>query len=79
MRRRYSGLRVSPQLRLLLITTVVVTTGTAITAIIIGITTAITIIGTGCGLRALAGITAIGKAPACANELEHLNLQLFRR
>ncbi len=67
MRRRYFGLRVSPQLRLLLIITVVVTTGTATTAIIIDITTATIIIGTGRGLQAVTG-TAIGKAPARANE-----------
>ena len=58
-------LRVLPQLRPLLITTVVVTTGTATTAIIIGITTTTIIMGTGRGLRAATGI-AIGKAPARA-------------
>jgi hypothetical protein len=61
--RRYFVLRVSPQLRPLLIITVVVTTGTATTAIIIGITTTTIIIGTVGGLLAVTGI-AIGKAPA---------------
>ena len=61
-------LRVSPQLRPLLIITVVVTTGTATTAIIIGITTTTIIIGTGRGLRAIPGTTAIGKAPGRAND-----------
>jgi hypothetical protein len=61
LRLRYFVLRVSPQLRPLLIITVVVTTGTATTAIIIGITTTIIIIGTG---PAIPGITAIGKALA---------------
>jgi hypothetical protein len=55
---------------------VVVTTGTATTAIIIGITTTIIIIGTG---QAIPGITAIGKAPARASEPEGLNLRLFLR
>ena len=45
----------------------VVTTGTATTAIIIDITTTTIIIGTGRGLQAVTG-TAIGKAPARANE-----------
>ena len=76
MRRRYFALRVSPQVRPLLIITVVVTTGTATTAIIIGITTTTIIIGTG---QAIPGITAIGKAPARANEPEGLNLRLFLR
>jgi hypothetical protein len=71
-------LRVSPQLRPLLIITVVVTTGTATTAIIIGITTTTIIIGTGRGLQAVTG-TAIGKAPGRANEPEGLNLRLFLR
>ena len=71
-------LRVSPQLRPLLIITVAVTTGTATTAIIIGITTTTIIIGTGGGLRAVTRI-AIGKAPARANEPEGLNLRLFLR
>jgi hypothetical protein len=74
--RRYFVLRVSPQLRPLLIITVVVTTGTATTAIIIGITTTIIIIGTG---QAIPGITAIGKAAARASEPEGLNLRLFLR
>jgi hypothetical protein len=69
-------LRVSPQLRPLLIITAVVTTGTATTAIIIRTTTTTIIIGTG---EAVPGITAIGKAPARANEPEGLNLQLFLR
>ena len=69
MRWRYFGLRVSRQLRPLLIITVVVTTGTATTAIIIGITTTTIIIATGRGLWAVTG-TAIGKAPARANEPE---------
>jgi hypothetical protein len=55
---------------------VVATTGTATTAIIIGITTTTIIIGTG---QAIPGITAIGKAPARANEPEDLNLRLFLR
>jgi hypothetical protein len=61
--RRYFVLRVSPQLRPLLIITVAVTTGTATTAIITGITTTTIIIGTG---QAIPGITAIGKAPGHA-------------
>jgi hypothetical protein len=65
-------LRVSPQLRPLLITTVVVTTGTATTAIIIGITTTTIIMGTGRGLRAVTAI-AIGKAPARATNRKLLN------
>jgi hypothetical protein len=71
-------LRVSHQLRPLLIITVAVTTGTAITAIIIGITTTTIIIGTGRGLQAVTG-TAIGKAPARANHREGVNLRLFLR
>jgi hypothetical protein len=71
-------LRVSPQLRPLLIITVVVTIGTATTAIITDITTTTIIIGTGGGLQAITG-TAIGKAPARANEPEGLNLRLFLR
>ena len=54
----------------------VVTTGTATTAIITDITTTIIIIGTG---QAVPGITAIGKASARANEPEGLNLLLFLR
>jgi hypothetical protein len=69
-------LRVSPQLRPLLIITVVVTTGTATTAIITDITTTTVIIGTG---EAVPDTTAIGKAPARANEPEGLNLRLFLR
>jgi hypothetical protein len=53
---------------------VVVTTGTATTAIITDITTTTIIIGTG---EAVPGITAIGKAPARANEPEGLNFRLF--
>jgi hypothetical protein len=63
LRRRYFVLRVSRQLRPLLIITVAVTTGTATTAIITDITTTTIIIGTG---QAIPGITAIGKAPARA-------------
>ena len=69
-------LRVSPQLRPLLIIMVVATIGTATTAIITDITTTTIIIGTG---QAIPGITAIGKAPARANEPEGLNLRLFLR
>ena len=72
MQWRYFGLRASPQLRPLLIITAVVITGTATTAITIGITTTTIIIGTGRGSRAVTGI-AIGKAPARANEPEALN------
>jgi hypothetical protein len=52
---------------------VVVTTGTATTAIIIRITTTIIIIGTGRWLQAGPGITAIGKAPG------HAEIQAARR
>jgi hypothetical protein len=55
---------------------VVVTTGTATTAIITDITTTTIIIGIG---QAVPGITAIGKVPARANEPEGLNLRLFLR
>lgn len=72
-------LRVSPQLRPVLIITVVVTTGTDTTGIITGITTTTIIIGTGRWSQAVPGITAIGKAPARANEPEGLNLRLFLR
>jgi len=58
---------------------VVATTGTATTAIIIGITTIIIIIGTARGLRAVPDITAIGKAQARANQPERLNLRLSLR
>jgi hypothetical protein len=61
LRQRCFVLRVSPQLRPLLIITVVVTTGTATTAIIIGITTTTIIIGTERWLQAVTGI-AIGKS-----------------
>ena len=54
----------------------VVTTGTVTTAIITGTTTTIIIIGTG---QAVPDITAIGKAPARANEPEDLNLRLSLR
>ena len=75
-------LPVSPQLRPLLIITVVVTTGTATTAIITDITTTTIIIGTGRGLlgsMAVPVITVIGKAPARANHREGVNLRLFLR
>jgi hypothetical protein len=55
---------------------VVATTGTATTAIIIGITTTTIIIGTG---EAVSGTTGIGKAPVRANEPEALNFRLFLR
>ena len=72
-------LPVFSQLRPPLIITAVVTTGTATTAIITDITTTTIIIGTGHGLRALADITVIGKAPVRANKPEGLNLRLFFR